>query len=182
MNSEELSKLVEEYKAGKKAVMGSIYSFTIKKVYLYIYSKVGNKNWTEDIVSETYLTLFGILSKFDGSSKLETFIIGIANNKIRQYFSKIKESHSLEDEEEFLIVEDDELEESTKNKFLKEKLNEILKKLPENYQNVLIYRFIKSNTIKDTAKILKISEANVRVIQNRAIKKAVEIANQININ
>jgi len=174
-------KLIMEFKAGNKNAIGNIYKLTVRKVYAYVYSRVGNKNWCEDIVSETYLALFNILDRYDGSSKIETFIIGIANNKIKQYFSKLNEQHSLtDDEEEQLIINDDDLEEDDeKKKILKNKLNEVLGQLPDKDKEVLVKRFVENKNIKETAETLKISEANVRVIQHRALKKAVEIANQI---
>ena len=57
-------------------------------------------------------------------------------------------------------------------------VNKILPKLKETYQKVLVERFINNKTIKEAALAMKISEGNIRVLQNRALKKAVLIANE----
>ena len=54
------------------------------------------------------------------------------------------------------------------------RVERILAQLPERYRDVLTYRFLRNYSIKETAVALGISEANVKVIQFRALKKASE--------
>jgi len=174
MNQSELKSLVANHIKGDKKAFTLIYKETVNKVFAFVYSRVGNKQWAEDIVSETYITLLDILQRFDESSKVETFIIGIANNKIKQYLSKLKELDNFNEEEEGFI---EDISEDEENSLLaKQNLDHILNLLSEEYRGVLECRFIKLQSIKDTAIDLAISEGNVRVIQHRALQKATELA------
>jgi RNA polymerase sigma-70 factor (ECF subfamily) len=155
--------------------------------YRFIYSRVGNRSWTEDISSETFDTLLDVLSSFKPEANLKSFVIGISVNKIRQFWQKQakRNERSLKD---FMIMTDEPetsnqkietenmdsriRENDTEENIWSIKIKDVLAQLPENYRDVLRERFINSKTIKETAEILNISEENVRVLQHRAIKKA----------
>ena len=51
----------------------------------------------------------------------------------------------------------------------------LLAALPENYRHVLEFRFLKSYTLKETAAAMGITEANVKVMQHRALQKAAKL-------
>lgn len=183
MDTKEALAAVQLYKGcEKKKAVGRIYAATLDAVYRYVYMRVGRKGWTEDIVSETYMTFIEIFEKYDGSSKIETFIIGIARNKIRQFVSKLQGTISYKDE--LSHVEDDVFFDGNSNdsgayQLNKSKLRKVLSELSERYREVLELRFINALTIRQTAEEMKISESNARVLQHRALKKAADIANNL---
>jgi RNA polymerase sigma-70 factor (ECF subfamily) len=47
--------------------------------------------------------------------------------------------------------------------------------LQENYRQVLELRFLFKYSVKETAEIMKTTEANIKVMQHRALKKAQSI-------
>ena len=53
-----------------------------------------------------------------------------------------------------------------------QKVEAILTRLPENYGQVLTYRFLHGYSLKETAAAMNISEGNVKVLQYRALQKA----------
>ena len=56
-----------------------------------------------------------------------------------------------------------------------ERVRDILALLPENYRQVLHYRFLLSYSLKETAAAMNITEANAKVPQHRALQKAVKV-------
>jgi RNA polymerase sigma-70 factor (ECF subfamily) len=56
-----------------------------------------------------------------------------------------------------------------------ERVESILDRLPPRYRDVLTYRFLLNYSIKETAEQMRLSEANVKVLQFRALKKAGEL-------
>src|SRR5205085_6162807 len=48
----------------------------------------------------------------------------------------------------------------------------LMSRLPENHRKVLEFRFLKSYSLKETAAAMGITEANVKVLQHRALQKA----------
>lgn len=176
--------LVELYREeNRKDAFGEIYNRYVDHVFRFIYSKVGRKDATEEIVSETFLVLINILDAYNGDSKLSTFIFGVALNKARSYFyQQAKRKEVILDDEitEILSAKFDSYEEyESESNELIEVLDEVLKQLPENYQKILEVRFINSRSMKETSEELNISEENVRVLQYRALKKAKGIANKL---
>lgn len=178
MDTSKVISLIKNFMSGDKEAIGEIYESTVLFVYKYVYSRLGNKEWTEDVVSETYSTFLTIAEKYNGESKIETFIIGIANNKINQFLSKLPQDV---DYDENIIVPEENYSEEDKA-LDNQKLMAVLGQLSDEYKKVLENRFLNSLNIRDTAQIMNISEANVRVLQHRALKKASEIANTLFIS
>ncbi|MEI7604389.1 MAG: sigma-70 family RNA polymerase sigma factor [bacterium] len=147
-----------------------IYTRYVSYVYSYVYTRVGNTAWTEDIVGETFISLIELSKKYNNSCKLSSFIIGISLNKIKQYREKNNNSKFIDIDEELYIQNEEYEVEFSKTK--SEIVMNILDKLPENYKQILIERFINNLTMKEAAEKLGISEENVRVLQHRALKKA----------
>ncbi|HLY64392.1 MAG TPA: sigma-70 family RNA polymerase sigma factor, partial [Chloroflexota bacterium] len=52
----------------------------------------------------------------------------------------------------------------------------LLAQLPENYREVLVQRFLLRSSIAETARSMGITEANTRVLQLRALRRAAELA------
>lgn len=161
-----------------KDAFGEIFNRYFDDTYRFVYSRVGNKLWTEEITSDTFYTLIEALKTFNKEAHIKTFIFGIALNKIRQFWQKKYARHEVKLFEDVILTDD--LEEAEKdNEHLSKILSEVLGKLPEKYRMVLEERFINEKSIKETAVTLKLSEANVRVIQSRALKKATEIGEKL---
>lgn len=162
-----------------KTALATLYKNNFDDMYRFVYSRVGSKEAAEDIVSETWLALINNLSKFNGDSKFKTFAFGFALNMIRRYYQKNKiQSQELTED----IIELEDTPNLNKNLAILEKnLAKILAKLAKNYREVLETRFIKGLNINETALHLNMTSVNVRVVQHRAIKKAQEIANSMNL-
>jgi RNA polymerase sigma-70 factor (ECF subfamily) len=146
-------------------------------VYRFVCSRVLDRYKAEEITSSVFSILVDNLNKFDKDANLNSFIFGIALNKIR---------HSWRDkslcEESFLEVFDisiEEVESSANFNKLNKILPKILDTLPENYRFVLQERFINGTPNTEIGKSLDISTNNVRVLIHRALKKAAKIGNKI---
>ena len=56
-----------------------------------------------------------------------------------------------------------------------ERVQLVLQALPEHYREVLTCRFLFNLSIKETALRLGLTEANVKVLQFRALKRAADL-------
>jgi len=59
------------------------------------------------------------------------------------------------------------------------KVQAILEMLPENYCRVLQLRFLQGCSLKETADAMGITEGNAKVLQHRALQKAMKLGAQI---
>jgi len=165
--------------------ISKIYNQTLNMVFRYVYSRVGNKELTEDIVTETYLTFIEIADRYDNSSKIETFIIGIARNKILKAWDKKNLKKYVDiDLDSIVIDENDSLNEiyEKKTEILLEHMEKVLNELPYKYKKIIELRFKEMMTTEEIAKSMEISKGNVRVLQHRALNKAAVIANKLNLS
>lgn len=168
--------LIKDFIVSKdKLVFAELYDLYIDDAYRFVYSRVKSKEVTEDIVSETFFFLIENLHKFNGKSKFSTFLFGIANNKIKQYYSRISKANNTISYNDDLFISNIHKLEKTNNTDNSNKLRYILNELPKHYRKVLELRYLYHYSSKQIALQMGISEGNARVIQNRAIKKAQKI-------
>ena len=158
-----------------------VYHATIRRVYGYIVRRVTSAAVAEDITSETYMTLVDAIDKFDRTTKIESFIIGIARNKILQYARSnpawiLLETDMLQDFSPTLDPWEALEKEESMLEVLRPQLEEILGRLSGQESQVLRLRFQEVLSPAEVAERLGTSPGNVRVIQRRALKKAAEHA------
>jgi RNA polymerase sigma-70 factor, ECF subfamily len=165
--------------------ISTIYNETLNSVFRYVYSRIGNKELTEDIVTETYLTFIDIADRYDGSSKIDTFIIGIARNKMHKVWDKQKLQKYVDLDIDSIVVEDvnedDLAREEIKKTILLKSLDKVLNVLPKNYKQILHLRYKEMLTTEEIASTMDITVDYVRVLQHRALNRASVIANKLNL-
>jgi RNA polymerase sigma-70 factor (ECF subfamily) len=72
------------------------------------------------------------------------------------------------------------LESELDNLFISRKLVEGVQRLPANYQEVIILRFINQMSHAEVAEIMNITESHVRVLQYRALHRMRQLVNEVN--
>lgn len=159
---------------GDKEAFDELYNRYLTPTYRFVYSRVGSKEWTEDIVSETFITLLQSLPRYRPEASFKSFVFSIAMNKMRQFWQEKIRKPVTQLPEDIIFHEPEPLDEE-KEERLAQLLEAILAQLSEQQRRVLTERFFHEHTVNETADILGLSPENVRVIQHRALKKAAEI-------
>jgi|SRR5215813_13303743 len=150
-----------------------------RAIYFAAKGVLGNPADAEEVAQETVLKAFNALPSFRFEAKFSTWIIQIAINEARMKFRKdrrvLYESINSEREEEegdyrpkdFADWRDIPSEE-LQRKELREALQRALAALAPKYREVLVLRDVQHVSIAETARILGISEANVKTRLLRA--------------
>jgi RNA polymerase sigma factor (sigma-70 family) len=140
---------------------------------------------TEDLMQETFISSFQNLSKFENRSSFKTWIIRIMLN---QCYHK---SHKLDYQNKpgieisvnqnsgamYLTTKHSNPDRSVVNKELKNVIETALKNLPEDYRMTFTLRELTGLNVAQTAELLNITTANVKVRLNRAkmmLRKEIE--------
>jgi len=166
----------------KEKQFQQIYSLFFNKVYNFIFSRTNSQDDAEDIVQDTFIGIWKSMDKLDVSRNLGAWVFQIARNKLNDYLkSKYKVLERTTSQPTDNISEEN-LDDYTDDnrEYLSKAHKEAMKmieKLDDNYRKVLELRYIKGYKIKEVAQELKLTENNVKVIQNRAIKKLKELIN-----
>jgi len=147
-------------------------------VYRMALSFMKNESDAEDVAQEAFLKAFQNLDKFRSQAKFSTWLISITLNEARRrlWRQSVVRTESFDDFNDgvgdispALLRDWREIPfESLERKEIREMLREGIARLPPSYREVLLLRDVEGLSIEDTASLLTISTANVRVRLHRA--------------
>ena len=143
--------LVSRAKAGDEKAFTAIFDNHKDKVYGYALKKLGTHHDAEDVVQEVFLKVWQSLQHFQDGGDLGAWIFGICFKTVadhqRQYYRSVKMHEKLmgiyePNEETMTELEDEDL------------IQEIMSKLGENHQTVLILSNLQGKSRGEIAKML----------------------------
>jgi RNA polymerase sigma-70 factor, ECF subfamily len=166
----------------RKQAVQEIYEAYAEQIYKFVFFKLGNREDAEDITSQVFIKAANSLDIEQDVRAKVAWLYQVARTTITDYWRQYYKgpTSSLEQMEEasplHLAAAPDRLgdvPDDTLN-LAAEKVRNILALLPENYRQVLHYRFLLGYSLKETAAAMGITEANTKVLQHRALQKAVK--------
>ena len=162
-------------KQKKIQFMENCYRQYESKMYYIAYAVLKDVQQAEDAVQNVFLTIMKKEVYFDDvrSDDCKRYMMrAVKNAAIDQYRKNQREQEYmyLADDECFMVFEDLNQHQELKEIQKEETFETILHSIPVKYADVMYYRVIKEFSVKETAEILKISEANVRKRYERAKK------------
>lgn len=160
----------------------TFYQEHLGMIYRYVYSKVGNRQEAEDLTTQIFMKAVRGVDMTRGQQSMQAWLFRVASTTVtdywRQYYrTDVRSLEELLDAGWEGPVEEEVLPASQTPA---EKVQTILHLLPEQQQEVLTCRFLLHLSIKETALRMNITEANVKVTQFRALKRAAELEPIIN--
>jgi RNA polymerase sigma-70 factor (ECF subfamily) len=151
-----------------------LYEENLAAIYRFIYSKVGNREEAEDLTSQVFVKAVRTLDQARGTPSIQSWLFQVARTTIADHWRQFYRLrvNSLDD-----LLEsgwEGPIEESGDLRSYHPDLRaqRLLEQLPARYRDVLTFRFLMNYTIRETAERMQLSEANVKVLQFRALKKA----------
>ncbi len=148
-----------------------IYNQYIDKIYRFIFLKVSSQNIAEDLSSETFLKGWEVFKK--GPNKIENpqaFLYQIARNLVTDYYREKGRTQFVSADCVPLADPGLGLEEKSFLDSDIDKIRIVLANLKEDYQEVIIWRYLDDLSIGEMAKLLNKPEATIRVMLHRALK------------
>lgn len=174
MNENEIVRLA---KSGDKKAFSSLVLTYSERIYNLVLKILRNKEDAEDVLQETFLTVLEKFDSFDGRSAFFTWIYRIATNaslmklrKKKMVFAEFPDNPELEQSIENIAFIDWSQDPTSNihNEEIKQVLDKAINELPEIYRTVFILRDLEFLSIRETGKILEISEENVKIRLRRA--------------
>ncbi len=162
--------------------LATFYQENLNQIYRYVYSKVGNREEAEDLTSQIFIKAVRGVNTERGLLSMQKWLFQVARTTIADYWRvhyRISVS-SLEALLETGWEGPSETEEfATIRNNPDERVQYLLHALPERYAEVLTCRFLLNFTIRETAEKMGLTEANVKVLQFRALKRAAELEESV---
>ncbi|MDE1207058.1 RNA polymerase sigma factor [Tenacibaculum larymnensis] len=153
------SVLVKNYINGNEYAIELLIKRHQQRLYSFIYSKVQNRDTTEDIFQDTFIKVIRTLKKgnYNEEGKFLPWVMRIAHNLIIDFFRKNNRMPTFNNTEEFdifSVLSDGTL--NAESKIIKEQIlndvKELVEELPEEQKEVLkmrIYNDMSFNEISE---------------------------------
>jgi RNA polymerase sigma factor (sigma-70 family) len=155
-NSISDSILVSDYINGKEASLSILINRHQQRLFSFIYSKIKDKDLTEDIFQDTFIKVIRTLKKgnYNEEGKFLPWVMRIAHNLVIDYFRKNNRMPSFKNTGEFdifSVLHDGTLnaEKQIIQEQIYEDVRELINELPEEQKEVLIMRMYKDMSFKE---------------------------------
>jgi RNA polymerase sigma factor (sigma-70 family) len=157
------------------ADIGHLIRVHSRRLYSFVRRRIGNPEDVEDLVQETCLEALRCLPKFQGQSRPETWLFGIAMNLMRNYYktAKLHDIFDYSDTDEFPHAGTEDTVETAERHETLELLSKALEQLPEETQRILEMIFDGHYSYEEVAAKMGIPIGTVRsrISRARAILK-----------
>lgn len=167
----DLKALVKLAKKGDTEAFGKIYDELVTPVYRYIFYRV-DQQIAEDLTEDTFLKAWQNLKKYkeEDRTPFSAWVFRIAHNIICDYYRK---NQTVSEIDENLPDTKENFNPSMKIniKFNQIKLRNAINKLPDNFQQVIVLKYINELDNAEISKATGRSEGSIRTIQFRALKQ-----------
>lgn len=181
MNADEEDlELIDSIQKGKIDLFQQLLEKYQERIYNFGLKICPNPQDAEDMVQESFINVFKYLKDFRRESSFKNWLYLIASSVCHKMKRKSKFAPERElSLEEFMPADHDavkmeipnwviEPSESLLNRELSDKIQSAISQLPTDYRLVLVLRDMEGFSVDETAGILHISQANVKVRLHRA--------------
>ncbi len=149
-----------------------IYEKYYKRIYLFIFRKVGNKEVAADVAQQVFLKALIALVKFQFRGvPFSAWLFRIALNECNEFFRKSKRARWIAINEEITQRLHEELTYDTTQDDLAAKLPALLAKLKEDELLLIQLRFFEGLPFLEISEILNMTENNAKVKTYRTLEK-----------
>ncbi|RMH78240.1 MAG: sigma-70 family RNA polymerase sigma factor [Calditrichaeota bacterium] len=177
MDNSEIREIVKRAKAGDETAFTQLVHLYSDRVYNLALRILRKPDDAADVLQETFIKVYEKIHTFDGRSNFFTWLYRIATNlslmKLRRDRRTVLSDEELEvyydrpNSVEIQEWQDLPLQNMLSEEFQRH-LEEAVDSLPEIYRSVFVLRDLENLSIKETSKILGITETNVKVRLKRA--------------
>jgi RNA polymerase sigma-70 factor (ECF subfamily) len=172
-------KLVEKLRSGDSAAMVEFYNIYRHRLYSLVFAQVGrDETVAEDVVQEVFLAALSSLDKFRGDSQLYTWLRSIAFHKIKDFYRhKAREPKPDESSPDFTTLRLEQTRDNApaastvmESEEIRQSVHQALADLPEDYQEVLVLKYLKDMPVLAISEIMGRSPKSVEGLLSRARK------------
>ena len=150
------AELVKSYIEGNENSLAILINRHKQKIYSFIYSKVFDRDITEDVFQDTFIKVIRTLKngKYNEEGKFLPWVMRIAHNLVIDHFRKSNRIPKFDNSGEFNIfsvISDSSL--NAEKKIIKnqveEDLRRLIEELPEDQKEVLVMRMYSDMSFKE---------------------------------
>jgi len=153
----------------------AVYRDNIGLVYRLMFAKVGNRPDAEDLTTEVFLAALRPLRLPASVGEVRAYLLATARTVLARFWARtLGHPVTTLNENAGEARAERPLESAAP-----EQAERILAALPARYRRILQLRFLDACTVAEAAQALRISVANAKVLQHRALRRAADIAAEL---
>ena len=156
--------LVKNYISGDESALALLINRHQSKIYGFIYSKIGDRDLSDDIFQDTFIKVIKTLktSSYNEEGKFLPWVMRIAHNLVVDHFRKVKKMPFQRETEEYSIfnyMTDNSLniEGQIISEQVESDLAKLLEELPADQKEVLVMRMYQDLSFKEIADLTGVS-------------------------
>jgi RNA polymerase sigma-70 factor (ECF subfamily) len=172
MQSPAVSTLGAESQPRANGTADAVYRAHARAIYGFIYVKVGSREAAEDLTSEVFLRAVSHLDPTREERSILAWLYRVATNLVNDYWRSHHGAQVIELDEARLQRAAPPPPDMIRQEETTRRAVRILEQLPNNYGLVLRCRLLDGMSVAETARHMNTTEANVKVMQHRALKHA----------
>jgi len=156
--------LVKEYVAGNEEALSALIKRHQSKIYGFIYSKIPDKDITNDVFQDTFIKVIKTLksNSYNEEGKFLPWVMRISHNLVVDHYRKTKKMPLYRETEEFSIfsiMSDNSL--TIENKIIADQvemdLKRLIEELPADQKEVLVMRMYQDMSFKEISESTGVS-------------------------
>ena len=143
-----------------------------ERLYWHIRQMVYEHEDANDVIQNTFIKVYKSIHKFEGKSKLYTWLYRIATNEAITFLNKKKKKSTTSlDNEEYNLDNQLKADEYFDGDEIQRKLYEALDQLPEKQKAVFNLRYFEEMSYAEMSEILGTSVGGLKASYHHAVKK-----------
>jgi RNA polymerase sigma-70 factor (ECF subfamily) len=161
--------------AAQPVTADALYRAHVRPLYMFIYNKVGNREAAEDITSDVFVKALTHIDPSRDERSIIAWLYRVARNAVTDYWRAGRGARVIALDDARLGRDLVAPVEAARQDKAAGRANALLERLPERYRAVLSYRLLQGLSVTETAQRMGTTEANVKVMQHRALKQAASL-------
>lgn len=153
--------------------MEDVFDRYVRPIYTFLYRRVGNREDAEDLTSEVFLKAAKELDARRSEASIASWLFTVARTTLADHWRRYSRYGSVLTFDDMIIHSTPErADDVAPSHETEQRVAQILSALPGNYRKVLELRFLSGLTIRETAQEMGVTPGNVKVMQHRALARA----------
>ena len=154
-----------------KRKFAKIYDKYVEKIYRFVFLKVDSQQAAEDLTAQVFTKGWDRFRTGEKIKNPSAYLYQIARAEIADHYRKGAKFQIISTEANPIPDPQPTAEENLGLKSDIEVLRTSLSQLNDDYQNVIIWRYLEDLSFKEIARIMERPEGTVRVMVHRALKE-----------
>lgn len=164
--------LVDRAVAGDELAFTKLHDLHRGRIKSYLSRRAASPHDAEDLTQEVFLLAWRAIGRYRrAGSPFVAWLLAIAHNTVVSYYRRRRRIEQWLDEDEEEWAPETNSTSGTDGVINRLTVQKLLHRLRPRYTQVLTMRFLDDLSHRDVARTLQMSEANVRVLQHRALEE-----------